>query len=72
MIKAIIICHYFLIIFNIFLIIPWRIMKIVKNNENNYSNVSPSVPNRYHDHLQGHPVVINDAAKEFSTMLRRE
>ena len=26
----------------------------------------------YHDHLQGHQVVINDAAKEFSTMLLRE
>ena len=24
----------------------------------------------YHDRLQGHQVVINDAAKEFSTMLR--
>ena len=38
-------------------------MRIIKNNENNYSNVSPSVSSCYHDHLHSHQVVINDAAK---------
>ena len=40
-------------------------MRIIKNGENNYSNVSPNVSSCYHDHIQGHQVVINYAAKEF-------
>ena len=44
-------------------------MRIIKNNENNYSNVSSSVSSSmcYHDHLQGHQVVINNAVKKFLT-----
>ena len=44
-------------------------MRVTENNENNYSNVLPSVSSCFNDHLQGHQVVINDAVKEFSTVL---
>ena len=44
-------------------------MRIIDNNENNYSNDSPSMSSYYHDLLQGHQVVMNNATKEFLTMI---
>ena len=58
---------------HLFLIIPGMIMRIIKNNENNYSNVSLSASSCYHDHLQGHQVVRHQRCCERvfkSTMLQ--